>query len=176
MMRLAALVLLAVLAALPLAVRPSTPPVTWLAAVALVVGGVGVLAWSVPLVTAAGSLVVIAYALALVVAGPAADALIAIALGATLVLLLAIVHLGGRVRGAFLGPSVIAAQARQWLAVVGAGVVVAVGLTAAAAPLGGALRGASLPVVVVAAALGAVLTVAGLITLMAREASPRGDS
>ena len=169
MMRLAALVLLAIVAALPLAVRPSTPPVTWLATVALVVGAAGVIAWSVPLVTAAGSLVVIAYALALVVAGPAADSLIAIALGATLVLLLALVHLGGRVRGAFLGPSVVAAQARQWLAVVGSGVVVAVVLTVAAAPLGAALRGASLPVVVIAAALGAVLTVAGVITLLARE-------
>lgn len=171
MMRLAALVLLAVLAALPLAVRPSTPPVAWLATVALVVGGAGVIAWSVPLVTAAGSLVVIAYALALVVAGPAADSLIAIALGATLVLLLALVHLGGRVRGAFIGPSVIAAQARQWLVVVGSGVVVAVVLTAAAAPLGAALRGATLPVVLIAAALGAVLTVAGVITLLAREGS-----
>ena len=171
MRRLAALVLLAILAALPLAVRPSTPPVAWLATVALVVGAAGVTAWSVPLVTAAGSLVVIAYALALVVAGPAADSLIAIALGATLVLLLALVHLGGRVRGAFLGPSVMTAQARQWLAVVGSGVVVAVVLTVAAAPLGAALRGASLPVVVIAAALGAVLTVAGVITLLAREGS-----
>ena len=169
MIRLAAMVLLAVLAALPLAVRPSTPPVTWLATAALVVGGVGVIAWSVPLVTAAASLVVIAYALALVIAGPAADSLTAIALGATLVLLLALVHLGGRIRGAFLGPSVIAAQARRWLAVVGGGVVVAVVLTAAAAPLGVALRGATLPVVVIAGALGAVLTVAGVIVLVARE-------
>jgi hypothetical protein len=44
-------------------------------------------------------------------------------------------------------------------------------LTLAAAPLGAALRGASLPVVVIAAALGAVLTVAGVITLLAREGS-----
>lgn len=172
MMRLAALVLLAVLAALPLGVRPSTPPVAWIATVALVVGGVGVVAWSVPLVTASGSLVVIAYALALVVAGPAADALTAIALGATLVLLLALVHLGGRVRGATLGASVIAVQARQWLAVVGLGIVAAIGLGAAAGPLGGALRSATLPAVVIAAALGAVLTVAGVIALVAREGNP----
>jgi hypothetical protein len=176
MMRLAALVLLAVLAALPLGVRPSTPPVTWLATAALVVGGVGVIAWSVPLVTAAGSLVVIAYALALVMAGPAADSVTPLALGATLVLLLALVHCGGRVRGAALGPRVIAAQARQWLAVVGLGVAVAVVLVAAAAPLGGALRRATLPVVVIAAALGAVLTVAGLIALVAREGSRGPES
>jgi hypothetical protein len=172
MMRLAAIVLLAVLTALPLSVRPSTPPVTWLATAALVVGGAGVVAWSVPLVTAASSLVVIAYALALVIARPAADSLTALALGATLVLLLALVHLGGRVRGAALGPAVIAVQAREWLAVVGLGVVAAVALGAAAAPLGVALRSAALPVVVVAAALGAVLAVAGVIALVAREADP----
>jgi hypothetical protein len=133
------------------------------------VGGVGVIAWSVPLVTAAGSLVVIAYALALVVAGPAAEPLAAIALGAALVLVLALVHFGARVRGAVVGASVTAAQARQWLAVVGLGIVAAVVLTAAAAPLGVALRGATLPVVVIAAALGAVLTVGGVIALVARE-------
>ena len=144
MMRLAAMVLLVVLTACPLGVQPSTPPVTWLATAALLVGGVGVIAWSVPLVTAAGSLVVIAYALALV-------------------------HFGARVRGAVVGASVIAGQARQWLAVVGLGVVAAVALTAAAAPLGGVLRGATLPVVVIAAALGAVLTVGGVIALVARE-------
>lgn len=169
MMRLAALVLLAVLAALPLGVRPSTPPVTWLVTAALLVGGVGVIVWSVSLVTAAGSLVVIAYALALVVAAPAAELLPPIALGATLVLLLALVHFGSRVRGAMIGPAVIAVQARQWLAVVGLGVAAAVGLTAVAAPFGGALRGATLPMAVIAAALGAVLTVAGVIALVARE-------
>jgi hypothetical protein len=176
MMRLAAIVLLAVLAALPLSVRPSSQPVTWLVTAALVVGGVGVIAWSVPLVTAAGSLVLIAYALALVLAGPAADPLAAIALGSTVVLLLALVHLGGRVRGAVLGPSVIASQARQWLAVVALGAVAALVLTQAAAPLGVALRSAALPVVVIAAALGAVLTVAGVIALVAREASGRPTS
>ena len=169
MMRLAALVLLAVLAACPLGVRPSTPPVAWLATVALVVGGVGVMAWSVPLVTAAASLVVIAYALALVVAGPAVEPLAAIALGTTLVLLLALVHLGDRLRGAAVGASVVVAQARQWLAVVALGVVAAVVLTAAAVPLGVALRGATLPVMVIAAALGAMLTVAGVIAMVARE-------
>jgi hypothetical protein len=112
---------------------------------------------------------VIAYALALVVAGPAAEPLGAIALGASLVLVLALVHFGARVRGAVVGASVITGQARQWLAVVGLGIVAAVVLTAAAAPLGGALRGATLPVVVIAAALGAVLTVGGVIALVARE-------
>jgi hypothetical protein len=176
MMRLAALVLLAILAALPLSIRPSSPAVTWLATAALLVGGVGVIAWSVPVVTAAGSLIVIAYALALVVAGPAADPLAATALGATLVLLLALVHFAGRARGAVLGPSVVAAQARQWLAVAGLGAVAAVALTAAAVPLGAALRSATLPVVVIASALGAVLTVAGVIALVAGEGRGERES
>ncbi len=168
-MRLAAVVLLAVLAALPLGVRPVSPPVTWIVTVALALGGVGVILWSVPLVTAAGSLVVIAYALALAIAGPIAEPLSALALGMTLVLLLALVHFQGRVRGAALGPSVIAVQARQWLAVVGLGGAAAIALVAAAGPLGAALRSATLPMMVVAAAVGAVLTVAGVITLVARE-------
>lgn len=169
MIRLAALVLLAVLAALPLGVQPATPPVTWLVIAALLVGGVGVIVWSVPLVTAAGSLVIIAYALALVISAPAPELLSPIALGATLVLLLALVHFGGRVRGALIGPGVIAVQARQWLAVVGLGVVATGGLAAVAVPIGVALRSATLPMVVIAAALGAVLTVAGVIALVARE-------
>lgn len=172
MMRLAAVVLLAVLAALPLSVRPSPPPVAWLVAGALVVGGVGVIAWSVPLVTAAASLVLIAYALALVLAGPVADPVAAIALGATLVLLLTLVHFGRRVRGAALGPSVVASQARRWLAVVVVGAMAAVTLAAAASPLGTALRGAALPVVVIASALGALMAVAGVIALMTGREDP----
>jgi len=163
MLRLAAVVLLLVLTALPLSVGPASPPVAWLAWAALAVGGVGVVAWSVPLVTAAGVLTLIAYALALVIAGPAANPVAAIALGATVVLLLALVHFAGRARGAALGPSVIAVQVRGWLAVAGLGAAAAAGLLAAAGPLGVALRGATLPVVVGLAALGVLMTVAGLV-------------
>jgi hypothetical protein len=54
--------------------------------------------------------------------------------------------------------------------VAGLGVLVAVALTAAAAPLGAALRGATVPVVAIAAALGAILAVGGVIALVAGEA------
>jgi hypothetical protein len=121
MMRLAAVVLLAILAALPVSIQPSAPPVAWLAGAALVVGGIAVIAWSVPLVTAAGVLVLIAYALALAIAGPAGDVFTALALGALSVVLLALVHFGARTRGAALGAAVAASQVRQWLAVVGVG-------------------------------------------------------
>jgi hypothetical protein len=166
MMRLAALALLLGLAALPLSVRPAPPPVAWLAWAALAVGGIGVLVWSVPLVTASGVLALIAYALALVIVGPAADPLVAAALGAALVLLLALVHFAGRVRGTALGPGVVAEQARRGLAVAGLGVAAAMGLLAAAVPLGAILRSATFPVVVGVATLGGLMTVASVIVLI----------
>lgn len=165
MMRLAAAILMAVLIAFPLSVL-SGPPVTWLAVPALVVGGAGVVALSVPLVTAGASLALIAYTVALVIARAAVDPVAAIAFGATLVLLLALVHFAGHLRGAAVAVSVIASQIGHWLVVVAVGVVVAVVLTAGGAALGGAFRGAALPVVVVAAALGALLTAAGVIALV----------
>jgi hypothetical protein len=165
MMRLAAAVPLAVLVTFPLAILPS-PPVTWLVATALLVAGPGVLALSVPLVAAGASLVLIGYALALVIARPAADPLGALAVGATLVLLLALVHFAGTVQGAALEAGVVATQVRQWLGVVAAGVVAAAVLTSGATALAPALAGATLPLVVAAAALGALLAAAGLIALL----------
>jgi hypothetical protein len=92
--------------------------------------------------------------------------------GATLVLLLALVHFAARVHGAALGRAVVAGQIRHWLAVVAAGMVTAAGLTAGGALLGPVLGGATLPMVVVTAALGALLTAAGVITLTTREEPP----
>jgi hypothetical protein len=165
MIRLAALIPVAALVAFPLGVLPAAP-VTWLAMVVLVIGSAGVVLLSVPLVTAAASVALIAYALALVVAQPPVDPITAIAFGATLVVLLALVHFAGRVDGAVIGPGVLAAQVRHWLAVVALGVVVAGVLTAGGAALGLVLRGASLPMVVAAAALGALLAVASVIALV----------
>jgi hypothetical protein len=169
MRRLAALALLAVVAGLPLSVRPLAPPAGWLVALAIGLGGVGVVAWSPPCATAAGVLALIAYALALVIAGAPADPVTALALGAALVLLLALVHWAGPARGAMLGPGVGAALAGQWLAVVGLGVAAALALATGAPLLGAALRSGALPVVVGAGALGVLLTVAGLAVLVARE-------
>jgi len=108
-----------------------------------------------------------------VIARAAVDPVAGIALGATLVLLLALVHFAGRVHGAAVGGPVVAAQVRQWLVIVAAGVVAGLVLSAAAAALGGALRDAALPVVAVAAALGALLAVAGVIALVTtRSANP----
>jgi hypothetical protein len=172
MMRLAAAVLVAVLVAFPVSVMPA-PPVTWLAVVALAVGGAGVVALSVPLVTAGAALALVAYALALVIARPEADSAAAIVFSALLVVLLALVHFAGRVEGAALGPAVVVSQLRQWLVVVTLGVVAAAVLAAGAAALGPVLAGAGLPLVVVAVALGALLAAAGVVALVQyRDAGP----
>jgi hypothetical protein len=176
MTRLAAAALLAVLVAFPVAVLPAAP-VTWLAIVALAAGGAGVVALMVTLVTIGAALALIAYAVALVLARPAADPVAAAGFGATLVLLLALVHFAARVHGALVGPAVVAAQIRRWLLIVAAGVVAALALTAGGAVLGPVLLGATLPVVVVAATLGALMTVAGVVALvMGRTHPPPGES
>lgn len=171
MIRLAAAVLLAAVAALPVSVMPS-PPVTWLAGGALVVGGAGVIVRVVPLVTAGASLGLIAYALALVIARPALSAVAASALGAALVLLLALARFGAGVRGAALGPRVVAGQLRRWLTVAAVGAGAAVALAAVAAALRAPLQGVALPVVVIAAAVGALMTVAGVIVLVTAAGDP----
>jgi hypothetical protein len=175
MMRLAAVALLVVVAGLPVSVLPA-PPVTWLAAGALVVGAAGVVARVVPLVTAGASLALVAYALALVIERPPVSAVAASTLGATLVLLLALVQFEDHVRGAALGPRVVAGQARRWLAVAAVGAAAAAALTAVAAPLRVALAGVALPVVVIVAALGALMTVAGVIVLVTTAGDPSSPS
>ena len=170
MSRLAIAALVAIVAWFPLAIVPAAP-VTWLAVAAVATGGVGALVLSMSLVTASASLSLVAYAVALTVARPIADPVVSVVLGGTLVLLLALTHFAQRSEGALLGPGVVAAQIRHWLAIVGLGVAAAAGLTLVGAMLGPVLVGATLPVVVVAAALGAALTVAGVIALVT---APRG--
>ena len=169
MMRLVAAALVLVVAAFPLAVYPAAP-VTWLVLAALLAAGPGVALLWVPLATAGGALALIAYAVALLIAGPAVDLVSATALGVTLTLLLSIVNFGARVEGAGLGPSVMAAQVRDWLVVAGLGVITVAVLAAAGAAVAGALRGAALPVMIAAAALGAAVSVAGAVALMRRGA------
>jgi hypothetical protein len=172
MIRLAAAALVTVVVGIPLAILP-TAPVTWLTVVALAIGTTGALVLSVALVTAGASLALIAYAVALALARPAADPIASVVLGGTLVLLLALVHFGSRIDGAVVGPGVVAGQIRHWMAIVALGGAGAVALTLGGAVLGPALVGATLPVVVVAAALGALLAVAGVISLVT---APRGSS
>lgn len=168
MLRPAAVLLLLVLAVPPVAILPSAP-VTWLAVLALVAGGTGVALLSVALVTAGASLALIAYALALVLQRPVIHPLTAIAVGATLALLLPLVHFAVRVRGAAVARDVVAAQARHWLATGAVGVAAAAALTLGGAALGAALPGVTLPVIVATAALGALLALAGTVALLTRK-------
>jgi hypothetical protein len=161
-LRLAGLLLVAVLALVPVTVLP-TPPVTWLAGLALVVGGVGALTLTTPLVTTGASLAVIGYALALALDRPAVDPVVAIAFGATLVLVLPLAHFAERAHGAMVPPAVVAAQVRGWLALALLGAGIAAALTAGAGLLTPVLAGARLPVVVAVAGLGASLAVAALV-------------
>ena len=164
MMRLACAALVLVVVAFPLAVLPA-PPVTWIAGAALAVGMAGAVLPVVPLATAGGSLALIAYALALVIARPAVDPIAAIAFGACLVLLLGLVHFAARIDGAVVGPSVLASQVRDCALVVTTGVLAAAALTAAALWLAGVLRAAP-PVVIAAAAVGVVVAVVGVVGLV----------
>jgi hypothetical protein len=166
MLRPAAVVLLVILGAIPVAVLPEAP-VTWVALLALIVGGAGVMALAVRIVTAGASLGMIAYALALVLARPAVDPAAAMAFGAALVLLLALVHFAARVRGAVVAPAVGAAQVRQWLVTVALGLGAATVITLGAAALRPSAGGVTLPVIVVTTALGALLTAAAVVALLA---------
>lgn len=171
-LRIAAMTLMGMLAALPLILLPS-PSVAALAALALVVGGAGALAASVPLATAGGSLASIEYSLALVIGGPDPDPLTGTLFGVGLVLLLAGVHLASRTQGAALGWPVLRSQARHWLVTVALGAVGTSVLTVGGEVLALTLQAAALPVVVAASAAGALMTVVGVIALVT---APRRDS
>ena len=170
MTRVAAAILVAVLGAFPLSVL-FAPPITWLAVAALVVGGTGVVLLSIPLVTAGASVALIEYSVALVMAEAAVDLVAALTIAATLVVLLALVHLASHLQDAAVAGSIIVAQLGQWLVIAAIGVATAVVLSAGAGTVGGALRGAAAPIVVLAAALGALLTVAGVIALLTNRES-----
>jgi len=175
MMRLVAAVLVLVVAGFPLAVYAAAP-VTWLSLGALAVAATGVALLSVPLVTAGATLALVAEAAALLIARTPVDPVGAIVLGVALTLLLSVVHFAARVDGAWLGPSLVAVQVRQWLIVSGLGVIAAAALAAVAGALAGAFRGVGLPAVIAAAALGAALTLAGVVALLTRRHATPGKS
>jgi hypothetical protein len=165
MLRLVGFVVLAIVVAIPLGVLPAAP-VTWLVMAALGIGSAGVIARSITLATIAGATALIAYAVALLLARPTGTMLDGLALGAALVLLLAVVQFAERSAGADLGPGVMAAQLRQWLGTGLLGVVAALLLVAGAAAIASGIVGATLPMVVIAASIGAALVGAGVVVLV----------
>ena len=111
-MKYAATAIMALLAGVGPALSP-WPGVSTLGLVAFLVGGAGTLARIVPLATAGGALALIAYTLALGSEQPASHPLAGAAIGAGLVLLLALTHLAARTGGAALEPAVAAATPRE---------------------------------------------------------------
>ena len=175
MMPLAAGALVLVAAAYPLGIYPAAP-VTWLALGVLLSGGAGVALRSGPMVTVGGALALIAHAVALLIVRAPFDPVSAIALGATLTLLVLVVNFAARVHGAALGASVVTWQVREWLLVVVVGGLAAAVLTLTGTALATVFRAASLPMVVAAAALGAGLAMAGVIALLAARRQPPAAS
>jgi hypothetical protein len=160
MTRAIALVPIVVLAGLPVLTRPSSGQ----AAVALgaaTLCAAGILARWRPLVTAGGSLTLIQYTVALT--GRRASLASAVVLGVSLVLVLDVSEFAGRFHGAAQGVTVLARQARHWIAsaLLGALAAGALTLIAALVRFGGppALR----PLLAAIGALAALLGVAGAV-------------
>ena len=168
---LAATAIMALLAGVGPALSP-WPGVSTLGLVAFLVGGAGTLARIVPLATAGGALALIAYTLALGSEQPASHPLAGAAIGAGLVLLLALTHLAARTGGAALEPAVARLLLRSWAPVLAVGVLAASALVIAGALAAAPLRGASLPAVVAVATLGAVAAAAGVIALVTAAGRP----
>lgn len=168
---LAATALMALLASVGPALSP-WPGVIALGIAASVVGGAGTLARIVPLATAGGALALIAYAVALTLEQPAAHPLTGAALGAGLVLLLALVHLAARTRGAAVDPRLARLLLRHWLPVLALGVIVAAALVVGGTLVALGLRGVALPMVMAIATLGAVAAAAGVIALVTSPGRP----
>ena len=168
MTRVVAAALAVTACAVPLAVYPAAP-VTGLVLLALGAQGLGIAVLAVPVVMAGGALALVAYAVALLIVQPPVNPPGAIALGASLTTLALIVQFAARTRGAALGPTVLATQAREWLRVAAAGVIGAAMLVVAATILAGVFRALALPWVIGAAALGALIAMAGGVALTARR-------
>ena len=155
------------LAAIPLAIDAS-PFVRGLAVVVLVLWVGATALRSVPLATAACTLALVEYALALVIARTPVDVMTGAGVGLVMLLLLQLVHFRRRVHGAQVGRAVLRSQLVAWLTIAGLGAVAAVLASAGGALLReGVLARAPLPAIVVASAIGAVATAAGVIALIA---------
>ena len=168
---LAATILMVLLAGVGPALSP-WPGVIALGLAAVVVGSAGTIARVVPLATAGGALALMAYTLALTVEEPVPHPLAGAAMGAGLLLLLALTHFAARTRGAAVEPRVAALLLRHWLPVLALGALAASALVVVGTLVALTLRGATLPTVVAAATLGAVAAVAGVIALVTAAGRP----
>jgi hypothetical protein len=163
-MRRVATLLGLVLVGLPLVASPS-----WLIAgpgvLAALLIAAGIIALSAPLVTAGIAVSLIEYTLALWIGTRPLDPLTAVALGATLVLLLQVVDFARRFRGARVDPAVVAGQIRYWLRTGMVGVMLGLAATALAM---GVLPPLPAAAYLVLATAGALMAVLGLARMLVR--------
>lgn len=133
----------------------------------LVLGLAGVAFRSVPVTSAAVIVALGGYGLALAVTAAPADVVAGLIFGSLAFLLLALVDLSARTRGATRGRGVVAAWLRRVLAVVAASAAAVLVLGVSAGTLAALVPSAGTPAVVVLGALGALVAAAGLLALIA---------
>lgn len=157
--------LMLVLVGVPLVVLPSGF-LTVLAGPAAALGAAGIVAHSVPLVTAAATIAMIEYVAALSVAGGPPDFVTAMIFGTALFLVIELVDFMRRTHGAAIGPSVTATMIRYWLGIAGLGAGLVVVLIAGAASLRLAVPIAFHPAAAAVGALGAFIAGVGVLKLV----------
>lgn len=166
-MRILAAILAAVLVTLPLLVHASEV-VGEVIAIAAVLCAAGILALSVPVVTAGAALALIGYAIALRLAAGPPEVPTALAFGVAAVLLLEVVDFSRRVRGAMVTPSVFIAQARYWLGLASAGAAVGIVLAAGAMAMAWLAPVSGHPVGPAVGTLGALAATVGALRLLVK--------
>jgi hypothetical protein len=164
MMRLMALPLVAIIAALPLTVLPS-PYLGWIAVPAFLLASAGAITLFPPLTTAGAGIALIEYSVALTVAASVPDVVAATVFGLAIVLLLALVHFAYRTQGAAVSSTVIRSQVREWLTITAIAILAVFVLAITASALRLALPATAIPLVV-GAALGGLVTVAAVVALL----------
>jgi hypothetical protein len=130
MMRALALIPIAILAAVPVAIHP-TSGFAAVAALAASLCAAGTFARWRPLVTGGAALTLIQYTVALIGARSSVGS--AIVLGVSLALVLDVSEFASRFHGAELPPPVLGRQARHWIASASLGALTATALAAGAA-------------------------------------------
>lgn len=167
-MRVTVALVAVVLFALPLVSAPETP----IAAIGLI--GVGLAAVGIAtlwpwFVTAAACVFLVEYAAALSLAAAAVNVIIALGFGVGLVVLLHAAELARRVRRAAVDTGVLSAQINRWMGFGGGVFATAILAMALAGGFAASIPAVAAPFLAAAGALGAVVTLAALVTRAARS-------
>jgi len=161
MMRGVAGIMAVVLVGLPLVMLPSLVIVVAAVPAALLCAG-GVASFVLPVATGGAVFALIEYALAVGLAAGPPNLGLAFAFGIALVAFVVVLDFAARIRGAAVGPAVIASQARSWITLAGSGAAVTVLVVLAAAGVSAAIVRLAHPAASVIAAVGVALAALGV--------------